>query len=1066
MWGLSWGLIWGLIPVVIPAGWMPVLQGKWLLAAEAETPESLDLELRDRLLPLLKQHCVKCHGPLRQEGQLNLASPVGLARGGEHGPVVIAGDLQASRIWQRVEQDEMPPDMPLTADEKSAIRLWIADGARGLPDRLPDRLATSAFSAADRHWAFELQTRPQRPIIQALVGSRTPLDVFVQAELERTGLTLNPDAQRAALLRRMSLDMLGLPPTTDEIADFATDHDPDAFERMLDKYFASPRYGERWGKQWLDAAGYADSNGYFSADTDRPLAYRYRDYVIRAINADKPFDRFVREQVAGDEIAAAIPGNPVKPEAIELLEATHFLRNGQDGTDIGVQEPEAFEIDRRAALEAVVQVTSSSLLGLSLHCARCHDHKFDPITQREYYQFQAIFYPAFNPQDWVNPKDRLFYAWLPGEREIWEDREKRLQEQIAQLRSEHREWLAQHREPADVLFADSFADDGWKSRWSRQAPGDDQPGGLLTLDGELPNACRVRDGVLQLIAGPEEAWLSTVTAFDWTPNEPGDWIQASFDLVDNQLGGAMAERIGYLIAAHDFDDSSDVPHGNLLIDGHPSSATSIYLDYPGTDQKMIGQIGGKGYVPGHNWGVRVTNRGEGQFRLENLVDGTPDGVSKDLTESQLPPGGFAFLLCCGRSYAVDQVRVERSRPGSGQEREIIDLRREVQERSIAFEKRLVELQSQSTPQPGRAIAWVSDKSAQLPTVPFLERGQYHLRGESVQPGGLQVLTDPGFEFQVAPHDNPTSTGYRLAFAEWLTSASSRPAALMARVQVNRIWSQYFGTGIVPTTDNLGMSGAAPQNLHLLEELAHSLQANGWSQKLLQRKILVSSTYRQSSAAHPQGLARDTDNRRLWRAPLRRLDAETIRDSMLVASGDLDLTSFGPYVPTQQTAVGEVVVDEQTPGAHRRSVYLQQRRSQTLSLLRVFDAPAIATICTTRRSSTVPLQSLALLNSEFVLARGGAMARRVWIESGGTAVGSGVGSAGGATVGSAGGAVGNAIRLAWRLAIGREPTPAEFRTSVEFFDGQLKCYPEADAAQSAMSDFCQMLLAGNAFLYLE
>ena len=248
---------------------------------------------------------------------------------------------------------------------------------------------------------------------------------------------------------------------------------------MVDRYLASPHYGERWGKHWLDAAGYADSNGYFSADTDRPLAYRYRDYVIRSFNADKPLDQFVREQLAGDEISGYRPGQAATPEMIDLIEATHYLRNGQDGTDDSVPDnPEAQQIDRYAALEATVQITANSLLGLTIQCARCHDHKFEPITQEEYYQLQAIFYPAFNPEDWIKPKDRFVFAYLPGEKEEWEARTKRIDAEVAALRREFRQWVAKERPRGLVRFEDRFdpPTPHSSSRWSSTAPGDDCAG--------------------------------------------------------------------------------------------------------------------------------------------------------------------------------------------------------------------------------------------------------------------------------------------------------------------------------------------------------------------------------------------------------------------------------------------------------------------------------------------------------------------------------------------------------------------------------------------------------------
>ncbi|MFO0871104.1 MAG: PSD1 and planctomycete cytochrome C domain-containing protein [Pirellulales bacterium] len=990
--------------------------------------------------PLLRNRCVKCHGPLRQEGKLNLSVTAGIARGGEGGAVIVPGQPKASRLWQLIERDEMPEGAPLSDDEKDVVKLWIAAGAPGLPQW------GDAIAADDTHWAFRKLGRPETPVVQHPTLIRSALDTHVAVQLEAAGLTISPEAKRETQIRRVALDLTGVPPSTEEIDRFVSDASPAAYEQMVERYLASPRFGERWGKHWLDAAGYADSNGYFSADTDRPLAYRYRDYVICSLNADKPFDRFIREQLCGDEMSGFRPGQPVTPDAIELLDATHFLRNGQDGSDIGVQEPEAFEIDRRAALEAVVQVTATSLLGLSVHCARCHDHKYDPITQKEYYQLQAIFFPAFNPQDWVNPKDRVIFAYLPGEKEQWEERDSRLKRQLAQLRDEYVAWVTANREPAEVLFEDAFGE-GWQVRWSATAPGDDKPSAPIAIDSAEPNAARVKEGTLQVIAGSGEAWLSTTQAFDWTPDEHGAWIQATFDLVDNKVSGGPAERIGYNIAVHDFDDSGPHDGGNILIDGNPTTATNIYRDYPGGDQKVVGSIGAQGYVPGRNYGVRVTNMGEGKYRLEHLVDGLPDGATLNLTAADLPTGGFSFFYCVNRSFVVDNVRIERSTASKNATVDVMAIRQAIGERRTEYEKKRKELESQRTPEPGRPIAWVSDKSARLPVVPFLTRGLYHLRDGDVPPGALATLSAPGEEY-TAPTiaSDATTTGRRTAFADWLLRPNSRPSALMARVHVNRVWRQYFGRGIVATTDNLGVGGSSPSHPELLEELAAGLVADGWSQKSLHRRIVTSAVYRQSSAPRPDGLARDGDNQLWWRWPVRRLEAEVVRDSMLAVAGQLDPQRHGPYVPTKQTAIGEVIADEQTPGAWRRSVYLQQRRSQTLSFMKVFDAPSIATVCTTRPSSTVPLQSLALLNSDFAIARSEAFAGRLLTETDG--------------------APRQLVRRAWRIAIGRDPTEKEAAVAEEFLETQRAHYAGDNAARWAVADFCQMLLASNAFLYVE
>ena len=249
------------------------------------------------VVPLLKRHCVKCHGPAKQEGELNLAAAASLVRGGKTGAVIVPHDADASPLWQRVAADEMPPKMPLSASEKSLLQRWITAGTPGLK-------VDSAKSNSE-HWSFRAFVRRPSIELQAkdLAGCRSPIDAFLAANLSRDGLTLSTEADRPILIRRLSFDLTGLPPEPDAIVDFLDDTRPDAYERMVDRYLASPHYGERLGKVWLDAAGYADSNGYFNADSDRPLAYRYRDYVIRAFNADKPYNLFIQEQIAGDEIA-------------------------------------------------------------------------------------------------------------------------------------------------------------------------------------------------------------------------------------------------------------------------------------------------------------------------------------------------------------------------------------------------------------------------------------------------------------------------------------------------------------------------------------------------------------------------------------------------------------------------------------------------------------------------------------------------------------------------------------------------------------------------------------------
>jgi hypothetical protein len=800
--------------------------------ARGEDSGATDSLSRD-VLPLFRGHCVKCHGPNKPKGKLDLSRQGSIARGGLSGPIVVPGNLEDSLLWDMVSNDEMPPEPEprLSATEKETVRRWIERGAEGLP----------RGGAATAHWAFASPGRPTPPAVRDGARMCNPVDCFVQRALEERGLALGPDADRATAIRRLSFDLIGLPPSPAEIERFVHDRRSDAYDRLVDRLLGSPCYGERWGKHWLDAAGYADSNGYFSADSDRPLAWRYRDYIIRAFNCDRPLDQIVREQLAGDELASGHQGPDVPRDVVEQLVATHFLRNSQDGTGESDGNPDEVRADKYAVLEGTVQVIGSSLLGLTLQCAKCHDHKFEPVTQRDYYQLEAILYPAFNIEHWVKPNDRILVAGRRAELSPWQASDRMITAEIAALKR---------------VFA----------------------------------------------AGPDAA--------------------------------------------------------------------------------------------------------------------------KKITDETLNP-------------VIESIEARRR------------------------------------PNPGR-IAAVYDTSTEPGEIPILIRGNPATPGPKVGPGVPGFLSDPSNGYKPTPRPSgpwsasgSTTTSRRAAFARWLTRPGSRPAALLARVLVNRIWQHHFGIGLAATPENLGYTGSPPAHPELLEFLAVELARSGWSAKALHRLIVTSTVYRQSSASPPLSQARRVDpaDRRLDHYPLRRLDAEQIRDAMLAASGELDSRQGGPYVATDRNQSGEVIVDESHQGATRRSIYLQQRRTQIESLLDVFDAPSIVTTCTRRLPSTVPLQSLTLLNSGFVAARAKRLAERLERDCPASAPVSGASS----SLRLKDADADARVARAFVLVAGREASRQERGASRRFLDAQPGRYPglaAADARKAAWVDFCQMLLASNAFLYLE
>jgi hypothetical protein len=723
--------------------------------------------------------------------------------------------------------------------------------------------------AKKAHWAFQPITRPGVPQVKG--HAESDVDRFILATLEARGHTINRPADRTTLVRRVSFDLTGLPPTLDEFDAFVGDSAANAYERMVDRYLASPHYGERWGKYWLDTAGYADSNGYFNADSDRPYAWRYRDYVIRAFNADKPYDRFVQEQLAGDELAGYRPGGDVTPPMADLLIATHFLRNAPDGTGESDGNPDEVRTDRFTVLEGTLQITMNSLLGVTIQCARCHRHKFEPISHQEYYQLQAIFFPGYNPERWKQPRERTIEVGTREEREEWQRRTDVINKQIKELTAR---FSADERSSREKLLRERLKD----------------------VD------VAIQDKIIQALEAPVKK----------RTKEQNDLLKKH----------AKAAQV---------------------------SADDIAKRYP--------------------------------------------------------------------EFAALREQFKQSSAERAKER----------------------------PRPLDRLSVFVETDANPPVHYVLHRGQHNQPGEEVRPGVPSAFALASNAFRVPERvADQGSTGRRLAFARWITSPEN---PLCARVMMNRIWQHHFGAGLVATPDNLGQSGARPTHPELLDYLASEFIKSGWSIKAMHRLILRSAVYKQASTPRAELATLDPENRLLGRYPLRRLDAEAIRDGLLSVAGELDPRVGGPYVPSKRAQDGIVDVEDNHDGARRRSVYLQQRRTQVVTLLQLFDAPSIVGNCSARTTSTIPLQSLALLNSKFIRARASALEQRLTKEAGADARAR--------------------LHRAFRLACGRLPNADETEAAERFLGSQRKVYADAkDSERHAWSDLCQMVLASNAFLYVE
>ena len=829
-------------------------------------PVEAENELARNVFDVMEWKCLTCHGRREKRGDLDLRTIDSMLKGGKSGPAIVVGDPKASLLVKRIHADEMPPFKqrypyavkPVAPQELDQIRQWIAAGA---PEPRYDVLGDEgqSHSESDRQWwAFQPPRSVPLPDVRAVDRAVTSMDRFVVARLEQVGLTLSPEADRRVLIRRVCDDLWGLPPRPEEVEDFVADGAEGAYERLVDRLLASPRYGERWAQHWLDAAGFAESEGLESADPVFPEMYRYRDYVVRSLNSDKPFDRFITEQLAGDELAAYRDAPALTPELADNIIATGFLRTAMDST----REPAVnFYVNRLQVLDDTVEIVSSNLLGLSIRCAKCHSHKYDPISQRDYYRFAAIFAAAYSPQDWLKPAERLRPLMTEAEQTESEKHNAAVNEKLNEA-----------KKPLDELNDKYLA----------------QLRDLKTAS--LP--ADVQDAVREALNKPAEE---------------------------------QSDEMRNLLAKH----------------GEQVKAT-----------------------------------------LEDVPKSFPD-----YAEAVKP-----------LQAAVDEIKSQ-----------------------------LLEF-----PQ-AHALTDVTTEAA-----PFylLNRGEWDRRGGQVLPGIPAVLNRKSNDYHPEPSPANT-TGRRLAFARWLTQPDH---PLTSRVFVNRVWRQYFGHGIVPTVGDFGRAGSMPSHPELLDHIAIQFVESGWSMKQLHRSIALSATYRQASHMRDEAQAIDPENRLLWRMPMRRRDAESIRDGILAIAGTLNEQMYGPSSTTETQPDGQVITPA-TAQNRRRSVYMLHRRLTPETILETFDAPRMSTNCLERRSSTVVNQSLLLLHSQFLEEQSAELARRMRMTAGEDA---------------------NAqIISLYQLVLSRNPNDDEHKRAVDFLETAT-----SGELPDLLAELSLVLLNSAEFLYVD
>lgn len=940
--------------------------------------------------PILRKSCFECHGPEEQEGELRLDQKQ-FAFKTDH--VIVPEDPEFSELVRRIELPKNDAEVmpargePLSKQEIEVVRKWIAQGADW-----PEELELA------KHWSYLPPQRPELPEVQRSDWPKNAIDRFVLARLEKEGLQPAPMADKETLIRRVCLDLIGLPPTPEEVEAFLADDSPDAYEKLVDDLLSRPQFGERWARPWLDLARYADSHG-FQRDDLREI-WAYRDWVIRAFNEDMPFDEFTIEQIAGDLLPNATTSQKI---------ATGFHRC----TTTNVEAGSIPEETRTNQVIDRVNTTAAVWLGTTLECAQCHDHKYDPFSQKDYYRLFAYFNNTEIEADRANPKVPGSIRFLGPRMNLPDPEKDQQRKEINQELAGVRKQIQQRQR----ALKDSLAE--WARDFVREA-GDKAPQThLLEIDEfEAEHADgfeRLEDGSILLTddAPDKDTYtirvstkLTNIRGFklealthESLPGEGpgrGDSKRPNFVLntfsVTQQVDG-KPQPIELVKAEADFSQKSYEVSG--AIDSDPKSAWAINPQFHKSHwalfqtAKPLGERNGISLqfkLVQHYGGARTI----GRLRLS--------AITGDLSLKQIP---------------AEVLKLARTPPKQWQQKDVtrlLDYRSEhdtalakLNREKSKLEKEIAKLKPDTT---------LVMRELDQPRESYLfKRGEWRNPGEPVEPGTPQVL-----------HPTPEGPPNRITLARWLVD---RENPLVARVTVNRWWAELFGRGIVATVEDFGIKGDPPTHPQLLDWLAVEFMENGWSTKQILKRVIMSATYRQSSRVTPELLAKDDQNKLLARGPRFRMDAEMIRDNALRIAGLLSLKQFGPPIRPYQpsgiwTKVGGQRYDYQvSPGEdqYRRGIYVVLKRGSPYPSFMNFDASA-RLACTVKRSRTnTPLQALTLLNDPVYVEAAKAFAARLINER-------------------PDGSVAERCEYAFRVCTAREPSSRELEVLIGLYKTQL------------------------------
>ena len=939
-----------------------------------------DIVFERDVRPILKTHCFHCHGEDGiKEGNLDLRLARFIQAGGDSGPAIVAGMAVDSVLLDRVSSGEMPPeDKNLSQLEIETIRSWIDQGARTASPE-PESITEQYFTEEEsQFWAFQPIVKQPIPTLQTMRDLTSPVDYFVLEKLRTQSLKFSDKASREILIRRLYFDLLGLPPSAAAVARFVKDTRPDAYDQLVDELLASPQYGERWGRHWLDVAGYADSEGYTDSDTERQWAYAYRDYVIKAFNNNMPYDQFVMEQLAGDELTAR-PYNNLSPDARRQLTATGFMRMAPDGTGSGGVDQ---MVARNEAIAGSINIMTTSLLGLTVGCARCHNHRYDPISQEDYYRLRAILAPALDWKSWQSPSQRQISLYSQADKDQRTAIEKRAEEATVA----RQEVVDQHIDR--TLYEELIkAPDELKQplREAYKTPSSDRSEEQVALLKEHPYIQNISSGSLYLYSRQRSRRATDIEAI--ADQRESDAIAK---VKQQYLAELEAPLRGELESILEIAQADRTEEQTAKLAQHPPLLVTpeSLKEHNQTEAELVAE---------YRQAAEVCRATDARKELNDLQDG------------------------------IEKIREEIPRE--------------------YFIRALTEPENHQ------------------PVTYLFKRGNHSSpSAEPTLPGEMEIINSK-VSVGIEPN-NPDlpSSGRRLAYARHLTS-DEHP--LLARVMVNRIWYHHFGRSFVNSLGDFGQLGERPTHPKLLDWLSREFIESGWDVKHIHRLILNSYTYQQQSGRSPTLDQMDPDNRMYARQSVRRLESEVIRDAVIAVSGQGNNAMFGEAVPVMEDGVGQIVLGkenldgERKPvsgnelGAdeHRRSIYIQVRRSRPLAVLETFDVPSVAPNCTRRSDSNVAPQALLLMNSEFIEKYSELFAEHIQTHGGET--------------------IEQQIAYAWQRAYG-QPLPHGYMTELlNFLMLQKEELKQTDSSvsqevadQTALAMFCQALLGANQFIYVD